>query len=1186
LKTRELSPAKEIPMKSFLQRMPTARSCAALAAAGLLSPLAQAGLTEIAQEPLLVSFGTPVKPNLLFILDDSGSMGEIYLPEAANRGADKYSVRTPQCNGLAFKEGDTYVPAVNHDGSSKAVGVIGNNFNASDVLENIRNLAEDNTVMVNNAALELTVSDGGRQASWYSVGEPVTVYNGSSVKKWMIGYVVSWNKDTGKLKVNFIDYSSAADNTGTSAKVGRGWPHFVYFSYKGAQKPIDWTYSSTGSIVTTTDFYKECNSRVNVAPGSGVFERKIMRATDGGAQNFANWWTYYGNRIKMMRTVSASAFLGIDASFRVGFSRISTTEAKESGTKWLHVRDFEGGVGSQREKFYTALHGTNPSGYTPLRGALSVAGRYIANKAVAQDVDPVQFSCQKHFAILATDGAWNNNMETATFGPFDLAGATVGQRDGAVARPMRDTKDDGSGGASNTLADVAIYFYDTDLRTAALGNCSGEGGKDVCANNVPVVEGSRDSAKHQHLTTFTMSLGQNGTLKFCTGYETGCQGGLTTDYPALVAGTKVWPAPSNDASKVDDLWHAAVNGRGTFFNASDANGVADGLKKALSEIEKVVGRGAAGATSTTQPVANDNSFFIASFTSGSWHGDLKAHTIDPATFEPKMDAAVWSAAEKLPAPAARKILYANAGALREFTSANLVADGLGAQFQGRCASMSHYLALAVADRAECDKAENLVSFLRGQDFAYYRARAAESKLGDIVGSAPVFDGKNGASFTDAGYAAFVTATRKTRTPMVYVGGNDGMLHAFDAATGVEQWAFIPSAVRSRLWALGDKSYSSKHEFFVDGPPVTEDVFDGAGWRTILVSGLGAGGRAYVALDVTDPATPKLLWEFTNANLGYTFAKPVVAKRGDGTWVVVVPSGFNNVGDGQGRLFMLNAVTGAVLENLSTGEGTAAEPAGLGPVTPWIDDGNTDATALRYYAGDNLGNVWRFDPDGLLVGASSKVIKLAALQKDGKAQPVTVPPLLGLMRVAGVETPVVAVGTGRMVGKSDLENTDVQSVYAIKDELGEGWGDIRAGGKLVAQEIVTDAGVRKGTAMSVEWKTKAGWVADLPDSGERINVPMVLFGSTLVAASNVPESIAGCEEGSQGHAWIYYFDMATGGVVADYLGDSMVAGLNAVGRGVLPVPSIASKNIKYREVRQPTGTATTPRRANWREVIDR
>lgn len=1171
-------------MSTPLQRFTPACRALGLVFAALLAPLSQAALTDIAKEPLLVSFGTPVKPNLMFVIDDSGSMAEIYLPEDANRGIDKYSVRTAQCNGLGYQDMGNYTPAVNHDGSSRGNGAISSAFNAGDTLQNIRNLAEDNTDLVSAGSLTLTVSDGGRQNNWYVVGEPVTVYNGSTPTRWMIGTVESWNATTGALKIAFVD-RSGADNTGTSAKVGRGWPHFVYFTYKGAQPRLGWTYTSTGAVITNTDFYKECNSRVGVAPGVNVFDRKVMRPTDGSAQHFANWWHYYGNRLKMMRTVTAQAFLGIDSSFRVGYARINTTEAKESGTKWLHIRDFESGAGGQRSKFYDALHATPASGYTPLRGALSLTGRYFANKAQSQDYDPVQYSCQKNFMILASDGAWNNNVETATFGPYALNGALVGQRDGSVARPMRDTSDAGTGGASDTLADVAIYYYDTDLRDAALNNCTGSEGKDVCPNDVPVVQGSRDTAKHQHLTTFTMSLGQMGSLKFCTGYETGCEkAGQSSDYPGLVAGTKLWPAPTNNASRMDDLWHAAVNGRGTFFNASDASGVADGLKKALADIEKVVGRGAAGATSTTQPVAGDNSFFIASFTSGSWHGDLKAHTIDPNTFEPKMDTASWSAAAMLPVAADRKILYAHGGLLRDFTIANLTADGQTAQFQGRCASMSHYMGLGAADRTACDTANNLVNYLRGQEFDYFRTRAAESKLGDIVGSAPTFDGKHGAAFKDAGYAAYVTTSRATRAQVVYVGSNSGMLHAFDALTGVERWAFIPTELRSRLWVLADKNYGSKHEFFVDGPPATEDVYDGAAWRTILVTGMGAGGRSYVALDVTQPLAPKLLWEFTNSNLGNTFAKPVIAKRSNGKWVVVVPSGFNNVGDGQGRLFMLDAITGAVLESISTGAGTAATPSGLGPIAPWIDDGNTDATAKRYYAGDNLGNVWRFDPDGLL--GPTKVVKLAELKKDGVAQPVTVPPVLGMMRVGNVETAIVGIGTGRMVGKSDLTNTEVQSVYAIKDDLGAGWGDVRASGKLVPQTLVTDGAVRQGTAMSVEWANKAGWVADLPDTGERINVPMVLFGSTLVAASNVPKSIAGCDEGSQGHAWVYYFDIATGATLADYLGDSMVAGINAVGRGVLPVPSIASKVIKYREIKQPTGTATTPRRANWREVIDR
>ncbi|MFN4114964.1 MAG: pilus assembly protein [Inhella sp.] len=1173
-------------MSSKLQRLRPVGRLTSLALAVSLTPLARAALTDVAQEPLLVSYGTPVKPNLLFVIDNSGSMADRFLPEAAGRGFSRYSIYAAQCNGMAFKESENYPPAVNHDGTSRPAGVISTALSAANTLSNVRALLETNTALIDNGSLILTVS-GSPQNNWYTVGEPVTVYNGGSTGQWMLGRITAWHAATAKLTIAF-DARSGEGTTGTSPRIGRGWPPFVYYTYKGAQPTLGWTYTTTGAVVTSTTFYEECNSLIGSNPGANVFERKIMRSTDAKAQDFANWWAHYGDRMKLMKTVTAQAFLGIDATFRVGFSRILTTQAKESGTSWLHIRDFEKGAGGQREKFYNALYATTASGTTPLRGSLALSGQYFANKAPGQDYDPVQYSCQKNFTILASDGEWNTGAETGTFGPYDLYGAQVGQRDGSAARPMRDTKDDGTGGTSNTLADVAMYYYETDLRTAALGNCTGAEGKDVCDNDVPVVAGSRDTAKHQHMTTFTLSLGQIGSLRYCTGYETGCdKPGDTSDYPALVTGAKLWPSATNStsaASRIDDLWHAAVNGRGTFFNASDASGLGDALKAALSEIEKVVGRGAAGATSTMQPVAGDNSFFIASFTSGSWHGDLKSHSIDPNTYEPKMDTPNWSASDKLPAAASRKIYYAHGGNLREFTFANLTADGAAAQFQGRCASMSHYLALGAADRTSCDSGANLVSFLRGEEFDFYRTRAAGSKLGDIVGSAPTFDGKHGASFKDDGYAAFVKDSRATRAAMVYVGSNGGKLHAFDAATGVERWAFIPSAVRSRLWTLADKNYSSQHEFFVDGPPVTEDVFDGSAWRTILVAGLGAGGRSYVALDVTKPLEPKLLWEFTNSNLGLTFAKPVIAKRANGKWVVVVPSGFNNVGDGQGRLFMLDAITGAVLESLSTGVGSVATPAGLGPITPWIEDGSTDATALRYYAGDNLGNVWRFDPDGLL--GPTKVVKLAELKKDGVAQPVTTPPVVGLMRVAGVETPVVGVGTGRLVGKSDLSDAGVQSVYAIKDNLGAGWGDVRAGGLLVAQTLTTDGQVRKGTAMSVEWKNKAGWVADLPDQGERINTPMVLFGSTLVAASNVPTSVAGCDEGNQGHAWIYYFDLATGAAVADFLGESMVAGINVVGRGVLPVPSIASKSIKYREIKQPTGTATTPRRANWREVVDR
>ena len=150
--------------------------------------------------------------------------------------------------------------------------------------------------------------------------------------------------------------------------------------------------------------------------------------------------------------------------------------------------------------------------------------------------------------------------------------------------------------------------------------------------------------------------------------------------------------------------------------------------------------------------------------------------------------------------------------------------------------------------------------------------------------------------------------------MLYGAANDGMLHAFDATSGSEMWAFVPSFVMPNMFQLADNNYRDNHKFFVDGSPVVGDIYTGSAWKTILVGGLNSGGRGYYALDITDPDNPVGLWEFTNANMGLTYGNPVITKRADGTWVVMVASGLNNTsGDNQGHLYQINALTGFVAE---------------------------------------------------------------------------------------------------------------------------------------------------------------------------------------------------------------------------------------------------------------------------------
>jgi len=182
-------------------------------------------------------------------------------------------------------------------------------------------------------------------------------------------------------------------------------------------------------------------------------------------------------------------------------------------------------------------------------------------------------------------------------------------------------------------------------------------------------------------------------------------------------------------------------------------------------------------------------------------------------------------------------------------------------------------------------------------------------------------------YSDSGYATFV-GSNAGREGTVYVGANDGMLHAFDAQTGQERWAYVPRMLHGELYKLADANYAQNHRFYVNGVITVGDAYDGSDWRTVLIAGLGGGGKGYFALDVTDPDDPQVLWEYTNSNLGSTFGNPILTKRNsDGTWVVLFASGYNNsAGDSLGRLFMVDAFTGADIGSIATSSSAAVPTA--------------------------------------------------------------------------------------------------------------------------------------------------------------------------------------------------------------------------------------------------------------------
>ena len=270
--------------------------------------------------------------------------------------------------------------------------------------------------------------------------------------------------------------------------------------------------------------------------------------------------------------------------------------------------------------------------------------------------------------------------------------------------------------------------------------------------------------------------------------------------------------------------------------------------------------------------------------------------------------------------------------------------------------------------------EKRVNMIRGVDVADPAIRKPAKKLGDLINSDPEFVSAPRFFFNFDNYQDFFN-NKKTRRSMVYIGGNDGMLHAFDAVTGEERFNYLPAAVMPRLNQLTDPVYS--HRFFVDGSPAYSDAQIGGSWRSILAGGLRSGGQAIYALDITDPDSfdaSDVLWEFSDADdpdLGYTFGKPTIVRMNNDKWAVVFGNGYNNTkadgnvsSDGDAVLYIMfiedgmDGIQASDFIKIKTNSGTLTDPNGLGPVGVADIDGDSKADAL--YAGDLQGNLWKFD----------------------------------------------------------------------------------------------------------------------------------------------------------------------------------------------------------------------------------
>jgi type IV pilus assembly protein PilY1 len=1294
---------------------------------------AQAATTDLANAPLASGAAVQIKPNMMFILDGSGSMGSLFLPDSVGGDESKVGFKNSQCNYSYYNPGVTYLPPKQADGTDFA--------NASFTAARDDGFGSfetpTNTSTVNLSTSFKAHSGDTAQAAYYfsysgtqtilpkiaactqSVPSPYTApftASGTGGGTWTKVIVpaaeqqnfANWysyyrsrilmaktaasrafDSIDDKYRVGFITILPMSGSSVSSSK-------FLKIADFGGTHRTSWYSKLFAQGTGNSTPLREALARVGryyAGKNDGINAGMIPTQADDPVQyscqqNFAilttdGQWntgdetqgpvkldgtTNVGNQDGVIAVAPRPMYDGATAvqtridkwnEYRYSGSGCSGSRQRVQYRTWTITTNIDPATGNA-----IGSPGVNSTGYSLgnwYDSSCKTSGSLVPLPPNNASPVPPQISQTSGHTYRRADpaypaGGFSGNFEQ----PAPTTPCTAWPCTGAVTS---------TGGSTDSLADVAQYYYNTDLRpTGSIGGL----GNDVSENNVrhkTATSVEDDAADWQHMTTFTMGLGLAGNLTYSPTYK----GDTTGDFASIRAGSKNWPVPvatnnGGPPENVDDLWHAAADGRGLFFSANIPDEVVNGLTTALKAVTAETASAAAAATSNLEPVAGDNYAYTAKYTTVQWTGDLEEHQINLAdgTVNPTAD---WSAAAKLDAMTGaacdnRTIKLFRAGAsnnLVDFTANTQKCDAGGnptgaADSSLNASELANFGTLQAtaltqgmdASQQAAAAGANFVNYVRGQrgkelfvtGDVNHLFRDRIHILGDIVNAQPVFVRGAIGNYSETlnpGYSAYKLA-QANRTPMVYIAANDGMLHAFlagqnqvdsngnvtsiDPNGGVEAWAFVPTMVLPNLYKLADANYADTHIYTVDGTPVTGDVRDSTGtWRTILVGGLNGGGRGYYALDITDPANPKALWEFKNGStcyptdsfgdcdLGFSFGNPLIAKLTDGTWAVFGTTGYNNA-SGVGALYVLDAITGKILQKISTGVGSPASPSGLNKIAGWADDPLIDNVAQRIYGVDLLGNTWRFDVNDIL-GPAGRDAELLATAKDpsGNPQPITTKPELGL--AGSPLTPTIYVATGRYLGTSDLPAPpavpQIQSVYAIKDTLSmTPIADLRATlmeNKITLAQFDPDFDPVTGTngplppitirqsGCANNCSSTAGWFVDLPESGERANVDPKLQLGTLVVPTNVPENNS-CSIG--GHSWVNFFDYSNGlavssspgASVGQQLSSSLVVGINVVRLpGGKTVVIATTSNAKQTTVNAPFAAAgLSGKRVSWRELV--
>ncbi len=1054
-------------------------------------------------------------------------------------GGDRHAI--PPIDNFGFARSSDYNPAY---------------FNPNTAYPPWKRADGNNIVDYPNASTSATQVDPDSTAntialaSWWTKNDSGDQYfrvpNGATLPKGTV-YYVSQRNGCGGLDGRYDDKGNWRELTEDKTLdqhcnvAMRYWPATYYMKSKDAGK-------ATGYTAEPVEAKNACGD------GCSLWKFRIAEGNYGtpeqyqaALQNFANWFSFYGSRNRAMKAALSIAFERTEL-MRVGMFTINPTSYPAK----VNMLDMSQ-AGEKATLYREHILKLNNSGGTPNRFAVRHIGEQFMRKETDDDPNPpVKYACQINAGMLFTDGYSNSD------------GPQTGSNDANFPYPLADEYPD-------TLADTAAYYYTTNLRD------------DLPMGKVPVPDACTstpddpklDCNKNPHMNFYGVTLGAKGDI-YGRIYDP------IAKLPDPYTGSWLkWGPRQNDApSTVDEIWHATMNARGKFINATTPQDITNAMREILASVGAVKTPsgtiGLVGARVGSNTLSVEPSYEAAN--SGTdWFSYLNAYTAEhnptagTITFTKK-----WEASEQLNG-AARNISFGvtlpGGGPkpeVRDFQAGSIGADD-ATVLAALCSDELQNCAGKFGRIKDGVTASEAIAYLRGdRSLDGGKLRKRTTLLGDIVNSSPIVSSRG----DDYGYRALTstggamdvykygeylkTKRDSKREPMVYVGANDGMFHAFDGGTGKEKFAYIPSTAIGHMGNLlfpynaDDKNDQVfQHRYYVDGQVTVSDAYLGSNWKTVVVGSVGAGGRSVFGIDVSNTDSLNLLWEINDrvANggkdigsvLGKVSIVPVKDSAGTVTWKAIFGNGYNSA-NGKAVLFLVDIADGKVT-TIAAEETGANKPTrtknGLGNVVVIDRYQGTTATVARdgyadtVYAGDLNGAVWKFDLRSNKVALGGKPLFVARYQDDYKnRQPI----LGGLEATLSGSDVMIYFGTGSFSFTEDPTNKEVQSIYGILDRGVAIAGRSELQQQFIVQEATTDGNlVRKVTDRRMD-ATKKGWFINLGVDTAQTGTPTSTTGERFVGNPRLqngilffptydPTTLDGCMP--EGNNWLYGLDALSG-----------------------------------------------------------